>query len=457
MPTSDYNSAGSAFADRMTEYLMHAEELKRQAALDQLQVRKQAHAESLAERKLEMDQQQHAADLELKRSQLTSIDDTRKAQREALIEAGIRKKTDEVQARINGMLPGDIPDAQMVQHADELGLGQQFPKPQAQSMPGLVAPGAGPIAARIAPQGPEPVAQMGLTGTSDPIIRPFIGTKEQRDKKEAQQALDAYANTLPEGSAARQVVEAKRHGVTLTAADLKIDKPTATRQLMLDPATRQFTDAQGHVVTDVTKDDAVHMLPSPKDTSARDAVLEQSKQVHLDAMRKDAHTELNNRAKPIEDLIGNLNKFDTSINQGTNIADSTLAEQIVKITAGGLGSGVRISQPMIDQVMKKTRTVWGDLQMKMQQLSANPNASIIFDAGQKQAMRDLMTMIREKANATHAKIIATRRKVDAADDTSTINKHIADLEEELAAPPSPATPASPTALPPGVTVRKVPK
>jgi hypothetical protein len=437
-----YNAAGSAASDKMEEYLLQREKAKREATMTQLAMQKQVHDQTLAERRLDMEREQHAADLELKRSQRTSIDDERKARQADLIQKGIERKTKEVQDRINGMVPGDIPDAQMVQHADELGLGGQFPQTRNQTMPGVAAPGAG--AGPVLPQqGPEPPTQVGLTGAADPLIRPFIGTPTQRQKIKDQQEIDAYAATLPEGSAARQVIEAKRHGVTLTAADLKIDKPATSRRLIFDPVKKQYLTPDGQPVTDVTKDDAVDRSAEPKDTGAKDAARETAQANHVDQIREHAYTELNARAKSTEEQIANLNKFDTSMAQNSNIADSTLAEQIIKITAGGAGSGVRITQPEIDQVLKKSRTVWSDLQMKMNRISADPNAKVFFDEDQKKALRDLMSAIRVKANKTHEKIVKARRDIDDAQDVNTINRTRTSLEEALATAPDPAATAVP--------------
>ncbi len=265
MAGDSFNSAGADASTGIMSFMAALEAKRRQDKLDamtaqQQQFDQQMHLRdmTLKEKKEQREAEQHQADLAERAGQ----------HRDAaakLAEDIQAKKQDEFTKSISNMGPGDYPDSQQIQTAQALGMGNRFPQPgvSQQSLPGVVAPNAPAIAAspmaagiRVAPApvsasgfgpnasgvglppSPEPPAQMGLTGTADPGVRPFPGTYEQRHRLADEQALDTYAKSLPVGSAARQVVEAKQHGVTLTAGDLKVDKPADNSEAVFrqDPA-----------------------------------------------------------------------------------------------------------------------------------------------------------------------------------------------------------------------------
>lgn len=448
MATDSFNSAGADASQGILGFLAALDAQKRQKRLDDLTAQQQGFDQhiklrdiALKESKEQREAEQHKADLAERVSQHASQADQIAGNLQA-------KKAQQVEKTLGNMGPGDYPDSQLIQDMDAVGMGSLAPKPPVtqQSAPGLVAPNASavPGGMRVAPAPNEPPAQMGLTGAADPMVRPYVGSPAQRDKIAMRGQQQALIDSLPEGDPRKDEI---RQSLQAEAAGLKVPagffskQATGKTRIMFDPIRGVYKDpATGNPITDVPADAAIDRMAEPKDTSAGEAAREQTRANAVNQIREHAYTELNNRAKSTEEQIANLNKLDTSMAQNSNIADSTLAEQIIKITAGGAGSGVRITQPEIDQVLKKSRTVWADLQMKMNRLSSDPKANVFFDADQKRALRDLMGVIRSKANQTHEKIIAARRQVDEASDVPTINRARTSLEEALAAGPTPAAP-----------------
>ncbi len=475
MAGDSFNSAGADASTGIMSFMAALEAKRRQDKLDAMTAQQQ-----------QFDQQMHLRDMTLKESKEQREAEQHKAdlaERAAqhgdaaakLAEDIQAKKQDEFKKSISNMGPGDYPDSQQVQTAQSLGMGNMFPQPsvQQQSLPGVVAPNAPQVqpGIRVAPQPNEPPAQMGLTGAADPGVRPFPGTYEQRHKLADEQALDTYAKSLPAGSAARQVVEAKQHGVTLTAGDLKVDNPASDnagvfRQSPRDGTVERHVDNQWVPWSgDVPKTAHWITVPPPKDTSVGDALHQDRIDRDLRAAKDKATVEFNTEAKPFLDRIDRANKMNDSLKAHSDIADATIAEQLVTLTAGGAGSGVRISQPMIDQVLHKTNTVWEDLELRLRKWDkASPEdkarPSKFFTDTQRTAIHDLGQLYLASAQAQHAKILDYQSKIDDATNFDDI-RHLRTaakrdiFDSSAKSDEATSAPAAPTMLPPGVTVRKV--
>ena len=191
-------------------------------------------------------------------------------------------------------------------------------------------------------------------------------------------------------------------------------------------------------------------MPQPKDTSAADAVRADREGAHVDQVRHETLVELNNRAKPVEDVITTVNKLNLSLDQNSNVGDSVVAEQVIRIMAGGPGSGIRMQQPLIDQVLKQTRTAPESFKLIADKYrlwaSGDRKNPLILSDEQRREIYALGKAVRKFANDQHAKIIAYRRKIDSAESTKDIFKYATDAEEDLyAVPDEPAPPPPPTA------------
>lgn len=450
-----YMSPAAGFSGAIEETLDKATALKHQQLLDTLAQQREANTSRWHDEEVQQRREEAAA----RRADL-------------LDRANERDRTD-FEKRVSGMLPGDQPDAQMVAQDQKYHTG--FFKP-AQTEP--VAPMAGSttmsgMVSQGAPGGPQ-MPPMAVGTPQTPMDAPasiaapapagsiYLGNRQdrlqaQKDQKAA--AIVARLKNLEPGSPEFLQAIAEHESITGRNLSAQFAKPASSKtRFIFDPIKKVYTDPSGNVVTDLPADAVVDRSAEPKGSS--DAS-EDRKAAHVDSIREHAYTELNNRVKPIEDQIQRLNKLDTSLNAKTDIADSTLAEQLVTLTAGGAGSGVRISQPMIQQVLDKSRTKWEDFDVALRKWNAasaddKNKPSLFFTDTQRQAMRDLAREYRKKANEVHRQITDARHKIDDASDVSSINKARTDLEEMVSGPePADAgvTPA-PFTLPPGVTVTK---
>lgn len=413
----DYVSPGDAFSSSLEQSLLQRAQQARQAQQDQIALQREARMNRIQD-----EERQQAKDaLAEKRAEFA---DTQKEKRKSSFEKSV-----------STMVPGDIPSPDMVAQAKEFGMGHLFPEalPTApESMPG--------IAAVPLPQGPQPnglppmpdaAPEAGIAPTrTGEVVNPasqqggfrFVGTPVQRKESDDDKAALAFAQTLPDGSPERQALEFfVKTGKTPPAGMFKTPAAGHTR-LIFDPLKRTYTDASGAPVTDIPDGAVVDRAAEPRDTSASDA----RNDAHVQTTKEHAYTEFNNEAKPVEDQIRRIQKFTTNLNQGNNIADSTLAEQLVTLTAGGTGSGVRLSQPMLDQVFK-SRTKYEDFEVALRKWSvADPkdkaNTSLFFTDEQRQQMLGLARAYRQAANATLKKILDARTGIDAAKSVDEVNR-----------------------------------
>lgn len=280
--------------------------------------------------------------------------------------------------------------------------------------------------------------------TGMPAVAPqpgvYVGNVKQRQEELARQR-EAKLGEAIAGSKTRAeaTAAALAAGVPYAQVDDVINaymgKTGAGKtRIQYDPVKGKYFDAKGQEVTDVPADAAIDRRAEPKDHSASDAVREQAKTNHVDSIREHAYAEVKDRAKPVLDKIERINKMETSLNQNTNIADSTIAEQLVTLTAGGTGSGVRISQPMIEQVLGKSRTKWEDFSQALKRWETAPpkdkaNVSLFFTPDQRTALHNLGRAYRQEANRTHKVILDARHRIDTATSVDEINKIRTELEE----------------------------
>lgn len=163
----EYQSPGGAFTNAMDDFLMRQHMMARQAQQDALTQQREDRITAQQQEEMSMRREEQ------------------QARREDLIQRHNERKTADIEKRMSNMVPGDIPDAEMLKHADELGIGgTAFPKPAA-SLPGVAA----------VPVGRE---QVGLTPLAE-APRPFAGSAKQRQDVTDEKRQEDYINTLPEG------------------------------------------------------------------------------------------------------------------------------------------------------------------------------------------------------------------------------------------------------------------
>lgn len=422
---SYYNAPGAAAGDAIQQFMIQQAAQRRQAMLDNIAASRETREARNQEQELQTrrdelnDRRQERMLLLHERENKSKEDAVNKARDDA--ETAKKNATAEHDKTLANMVPGDIMTPDMVA-ADKLVSGGQNVQDPKQGLKNFMStlPAGSPEQAGVAAQ------------TQGPMT--FVGNRQDRDKIAAQKELDNYILRLAPDSISRKVAEAKRSGVNLTAADLKLENPADDQESVFtyNPVNGEVRDSStGKTVTSVPKGAKIERLAEPKDHSASNSAAEDRRNNKLLQTQQHAYDELNKRAQPIEEQINNLNKIDTSLNQNSNMADSTIAEQVIKITAGGAGSGVRITQPEIDQVLKRTRTKWQDLEIAFNKWGGDPKKELILNTEQKQGLRDLMKAIRVKANTLHQKIIKARTDIDKADDTDTVHEVNTRLSKEL--------------------------
>ncbi len=422
-----YNSPGAAASDAVTELLMQRQQLARQGAMDRLAFMKFQQDQEQANAALKEKQQEHQDLIDLK---------------------------DESTTRdiIGKMQIGDIPDADLIAKAKKYHIPVNFttpPVPQAVSQPGEVMPPAAPEGIAAPDAAPaSPVAMTGMPATPDRAPIRFAGTHLQQEAATKEDRLADLRKIIstedpatPKGRSAvleyemlsnkaipagliKAPTEAKVEGVFRQSANPKTGVSTIERHL-----NGQWIPWPG----DVPAGSHWETMPQPKDTSLSDQAHTDRENYHLDTIRHDTTQSINANplVKNTEDQINTLNKLDLSLRQNNNLGDSVIAEQVLKLTAGGQGSGLRLNNVLIDRILKDTRTKWDTLQLKLQAWGGDPNKPLILDPDQREAIRKLAAEGRKIANDTHAKIIATRRKVHAATDASSIWAAEDDLYEAL--------------------------
>lgn len=461
MATDSFNSAGADASQGILGFLAALDAQKRQKRLDDLTAQQQGFDQhiklrdiALKESKEQREAEQHKADLAERASQHAT-------QAEQITENIRAKKAQGVEKTLGNMGPGDYPDSQLIQDMDAVGMGSLAPKPPVtqQSAPGLVAPNASavPGGMRVAPAPNEPPAQMGLTGAADPMVRPYVGSPAQRDKIAMRGQQQALIDSLPEGDPRKDEI---RQSLQAEAAGLKVPpgffakQGQDGRQLILDSDTGTFKDSTGQPVTNPSKADTVHVLPRKPDHSMADVTHDMEKRRFIQSERDKALTLLETKSKPFEETINNSGKLLDTLAQGTNVADATLASQVVKLAEGGMGSGVRIQQPVIDAVEHRSRTRWADLVQKAKQFDSD--GRITYTADQLAAITDLAHALRAHAVAIHKKISSAKDSIIGAQSEDDINRVRRSAISDLFTPDDETgSAAAPSGFPAGVTVRKV--
>lgn len=162
----DYTNPGVAASDALELFMAERALKKRQAMLDQIAAQRE---ERLAE--------QHKAEMEMRKLEHDDRMEQFKASREDKEGAAVDKE-------LESLLPGDIPDASLVDRATRTGRGSRLTP----ARPAMGPDFAGPMDTGETPQ----EAQIG-----SPIR--FRGTPEQRTAMSQQQALQKFAEALQGG------------------------------------------------------------------------------------------------------------------------------------------------------------------------------------------------------------------------------------------------------------------
>lgn len=417
MPGYSVTAPGAAFSGTIEDELQRHADMRRQAVLDQINAKREADLAKYREQEMSFKQDELQA----------KIDERKDASKD--------KKVAAHQKRVEGMLPGDVPDPEMLAKDQQYELGN-FRAPVAPApapMPGTISgsPTGAPGAPLMEPQAPEALAA--------PQSAVYIGNRQDRLKAIQDQKVkvltDQLANATP--GSPEYIRAATEYGMLigkpLTAAEMgkggtaASDSVPVMRQNPKTGAIDRLVDGQWTPWTgDVPKGAHFMTEPAPKDTTAKDAANDR----HLDQVHQQAVAELNKRVLPFEAHIQTVNDLGTMLNARTPQADSLIAPMVLKATVSGAGTGFRMTQSEINQVIGG-RSKWESLQAALNKWSLDPKQALTITDEQRTELRDLAKKIREKATMLSRKATDARHSLDDATTPQEIHKIMTKLQEDL--------------------------
>lgn len=410
----DYQSPGGAFTSAFADAELQRTQLARQAMLDDLH-RRQVEGEIAQGQAALAEKRQEHADILTEKERNQTVTD------------------------VAGLVPGDIPDPDLVARA------------QKHHVPLRVTPAEAPVAAteappasiaapdQPAPQNPALVTPPGTGVLATPprgAIR-FAGSP-QFAAQEAQRArAQTFIDSLPDGDPRKTELKS---AFEAEAAGLKVPPGYFAKQTTptTDEAVFRQNPASGKVERlqngswvgwngDVPK--GAHFMTVP-DHSASDAARAAAADRQLQTVQEHAYTELNKWAAPIEGHLSAIRSLGTMLNAKTPEADKLVAPLVIKATIAGQGSGFRMTRAEIESVVGG-RSHWETLQAALQQWSLDPTKALSLTDSQRNDLRDLTKAIRNKATTQARQITDARHQIDDATDVQTINRARTKLQERL--------------------------
>lgn len=441
-----YINPGVAAAAGIDQFMVDRAAKQRQAMLDQITLGREERLKTADEQ-----------DAEIRRLKIAS--DTRAAE----ASAGI-KEAEAFQKHIKDTyIAGDVIDPADLAKAEKLGidLPRQMPPATSAAPPAASAErgmGMGPFAGM---QGAVPPP------TEAPPAAPpravFSGYAPERAEAQKQSKIDALvarAKTTKPGTPEwdQLAAEFAANKVTIPAATMRPEGSTiAPRTLIVSPDKKTLTErlpdgtmrpfVGAPLKTDIMLD--APQPKEPKDNSAHEDAVQARKDTLRNQTYNNAKEELVKVTLPYEEATAKVNELGLVLNQRTPESDALIAPLVLKATISGTGSGFRMTQPEINQVLGGT-SKWGQLENTLRQWSTDPTKALKITEEQRTELRALAKAIRTKASKQLQKAQTARHALDDAKGPDDIHKIMTQLREDL-------TPAeddqSLDVLPPGVTVR----
>jgi len=130
---------------------------------------------------------------------------------------------------------------------------------------------------------------------------------------------------------------------------------------------------------------------------------------------------------PIKDKADRVDTLLHNLDTGIPAADAMAIPQLLVTEVSGAGSGVRLTQPEINNVLG-ARSTWGDLQAKIQKFSQGGDP---LTDDQKQMIRDLVGYLRTKTQAKMEALQFANHRLDEAKTPDIQNGAMTQLREEL--------------------------
>jgi hypothetical protein len=410
-------SPGDAFSSSLEQSLLLRANQQRQAQQDQLAMQREAR-----QQKHEEDERAQAAEALAENRQKFALE--HKEKRKAAFEKAV-----------GTMLPGDIPDPDMVAQSKEFGMGHLFPDAQPkvpESMPGIAAVPQGQVQ-----QGVEPTrtGQVSSPETQQAGVR-FLGLPQQRmEQQNRDAALSTIAKMAPDDPRRAALQSAIEAGVEPSAKMFEPPPAEKTQTVARVSNNRKVVEVyrDGNWVkadgNTLPKDTHFIQEPAPASTFSND--------LRTDAARTHAYdranTELNKTAAPFEDQMKNLQAAEEVLNERSPSGDAHVAPMLLKALVAGQGSGFRMTKAEIDQV-QNARTKWQSMEAAMRKYSANPGDALFFDDAQRKDFLHLVQTMRKATERHLEPMEKARRDIDSLDSPRDIQKRVSDMHHERAQP-----------------------
>ncbi len=164
---------------------------------------------------------------------------------------------------------------------------------------------------------------------------------------------------------------------------------------------------------------------APKDTTVSD-------QARVERSYNTRKTELDKSAQPVYDSLQRLGRLKDTIDNGSPIADSVTAPELLVVMAGGAGSGVRITTAEINNIMGGS-SKWEQVKSAINQYNTDPaKANKILEPMRGQ-IRKLLDSVQSKLAQKESVIEDAQQKLIDTEDPKEHKQIVADTKKALAA------------------------
>lgn len=143
-------------------------------------------------------------------------------------------------------------------------------------------------------------------------------------------------------------------------------------------------------------------------------------------------TALDKIGGPIADSLQRVSRLNDTLAQGTPMADAVTAPELMVVMAGGAGSGVRITQGEINNVLGG-QSKWEQAKAALAQWSTNPEEANRILAPMRGQMMKLVKVVHDKAVKKEAVIQDARQRLVDADTPQEHKQIYADAQKALTA------------------------
>lgn len=401
-----YVSPGAAFSSSLEDTMLARVATQRQAVLDQRAAVKanDEHEEAMNA-------------LQEKRAEATQrLEDKEKAQ---------------ITREVTDMVPGDIPDASLIARARKYHIPLPTTTTTPESEPAPVVPvpkiiqtlgGVTPPVAPMPAQAPAPIR--------------FAGSPVDRRKAIEDKKQEDYIKTLPADSAERKALEYEQ----------MTGKPAPAGMFQRPTHSAIYNEWQDAVSNGYKKDFVTYQNEDAnrkeKATGAGAAASSARENTRRDNNYKSAVTELEAAAKPVVAQMQSIDDLGTMINERTPQADALIAPMVLKATISGTGSGFRMTQAEINQVLG-AGSKWQSLERALNKWQTDPSKALSVTDEQRDQLRSLAKAIRRKAHEKVIKLTKARHDLDDADGVDAIHRTMTSLKDDLYGSETAEEPAKP--------------